>query len=270
MDNRRRPARDDDAPSSPLLERAAARFAAAAALPPFVHECAPGVGRRMFDDLQSAPVAQPAVDEEWILIEGGPTGVVPVRIIRPPGLAGLLPVVIYLHGEGWTAGDARSHDRLVRELAVGARAAVVFPEYSLSPEVRYPIAIEQNYAVAQWVVAHGARHLLDGGRVAVAGDSAGGNLAVALTLMAKRYRDVELVHQVLFYPVTDASFSTASYRRFARGFHLQRSEMQWYWDQYVSDRGQRAEITASPLRATVRQLSDLPPALVITADHVRG
>jgi acetyl esterase/lipase len=175
-------------------------------------------------------------------------------------------VIIYIHGAGWVFGNAHTHDRLVRELAVGARAAVVFPAYDLSPEARYPVAIEQNYAVARWVVTDGAANNLDATRVAVAGDSVGGNMSAALTLMAKQRGDVPLVQQVLFYPVTDASFDTGSYHQFATGYFLRRDGMQWFWDQYTTDETQRAEITASPLRATTEQLTGLPPALVITGE----
>ncbi|CAG6394738.1 putative enzyme [Actinacidiphila cocklensis] len=152
------------------------------------------------------------------------------------------------------------------ELAVGAKAAVVFPEYSLSPEVRYPVAIEQNWTVARWIVTDGATKNLDATRLAVAGDSVGGNMSAALTLMAKERGGVPLVQQVLFYPVTDAGFDTPSYHQFATGYFLRRDGMFWFWDQYTTDEKQRAEITASPLRATLEQLADLPPALVITGE----
>ncbi|MFD8294546.1 alpha/beta hydrolase, partial [Streptomyces lavendulae] len=174
--------------------------------------------------------------------------------------------ILYIHGAGWVFGDARTHDRLVRELAVGAHAAVVFPEYDRSPEARYPVAIEQNYAVARWITAQGAAHDLDPARIAVAGDSVGGNMSAALTLMAKERGDVRLLAQVLFYPVTDARFDTASYEDFAEGYFLRRDAMRWFWDQYTTDEAERAQVTASPLRATTEQLTGLPPALVITAE----
>lgn len=154
----------------------------------------------------------------------------------------------------------------MRELAVGARAAVVFPEYDRSPEVRYPVTIEQNNLVAQWVVREGAANNLDPARIAVAGDSVGGNMSTALTLMAKDRGDVELVAQVLFYPVTDAAFDTPSYHQFAEGYFLRREAMTWFWDQYTTDEADRAPITVSPLRATTEQLTGLPPALVVTAE----
>lgn len=147
--------------------------------------------------------------------------------------------------------------RLVRELAVGANAAVVFPEYDLSPETRYPVALEQNYAVAHWVATEGAGKGLDATSIAVVGDSVGGNMSAALTLMAKERGGVQLLGQVLFYRVTDASFDTSSYRQFAEGYYLRRDAMQWFRDQYTADSAQRAEVTASPLRATVDELRGL-------------
>ncbi|MDX3518427.1 alpha/beta hydrolase [Streptomyces scabiei] len=253
-------------PARPVLEPAAAAFAEATANPPFLFQLPPAEGRKAVDEVQSGEIAKPEIDEEWVTVSGGPTGSVRARIVRPAGAEGALPVVLYIHGAGWVFGNAHTHDRLVRELAVGANAAVVFPEYDLSPEARYPVAIEQNYTVARWVVEQGASRDLDGTRLAVAGDSVGGNMTAALTLMAKQRGDVPLVQQVLFYPVTDANFDTASYHRFATGYFLRRDGMRWFWDQYTADEAERAQITASPLRASVEQLRDLPPALVITGE----
>jgi acetyl esterase/lipase len=252
--------------ATPVLEPAAAEFAQATANPPYLFDLHPSEGRKVVDEAQSGEIAKPDVDEEWIDVPAGPTGRVKTRIVKPKGATGTLPVIIYIHGAGWVFGNAHTHDRLVRELAVGARAAVVFPEYDLSPEHRYPVAIEQNYAVALWIVRSGADKDLDGARIAVAGDSVGGNMAAALTLMAKERGDVRLVQQVLFYPVTDANFDTGSYHRFAEGYFLRRDGMLWFWDQYTTDEDERAQITASPLRATTEQLSGLPAALVITAE----
>ncbi|MGI5378801.1 alpha/beta hydrolase [Streptomyces sp. CA-251387] len=253
-------------PVQPVLEPAAAAFAEATANPPYLFELPPAEGRKAVDEVQSGEIDKPAVDEEWTTVSGGPTGSVRVRIVKPAGAEGTLPVIIYIHGAGWVFGNAHTHDRLVRELAVGAGAAVVFPEYDLSPEARYPVAIEQNFAVAQWVVQQGATKGLDATRIAVAGDSVGGNMTAALTLMAKERGGIPLVQQVLFYPVTDANFDTGSYHQFATGYFLRRDGMQWFWDQYTTDEADRAQITASPLRATTEQLTGLPPALVITGE----
>ncbi|MGI5479438.1 alpha/beta hydrolase [Streptomyces lavendofoliae] len=251
---------------SPVLEPAAAEFAQATAKPPFLFQIPPAGGRKAVDEVQSGPVDLPVVDEQWVTVSGGPTGETRVRIVRPVGATGPLPVVVYIHGAGWVFGNAHTHDRLVRELAVGAGAAVVFPEYDLSPENRYPVAIEQNWTVARWIVTDGAAHGLDASRIAVAGDSVGGNMSAALTLMARERGGLPLIQQVLFYPVTDASFDTDSYHQFAEGYFLRRDGMQWFWDQYTTDETERAQVTASPLRATLEQLTGLPPALVITAE----
>ncbi|RSO29945.1 esterase [Streptomyces sp. WAC 06725] len=253
-------------PAAPVLEPAAAAFAEATAQPPYLFQLPPAQGRKAVDEVQAGPVEKPAVDEEWVTVEGGPTGSVRVRIVRPAGAAGPLPVIFYIHGAGWVFGNAHTHDRLVRELAVGAGAAVVFPEYGLSPEHRYPVAVEQNWTAARWVVTDGAAKGLDPARIAVAGDSVGGNMSAALTLMAKERGGLDLLQQILFYPVTDASFDTGSYRQFAEGYFLRRDGMRWFWDQYTTDEAERARITVSPLRATTEQLAGLPPALVVTAE----
>ncbi|MEU5084933.1 MULTISPECIES: alpha/beta hydrolase [Streptomyces] len=254
------------APVTPVLEPAAAAFAEATAKPPFLFQIPVADGRKAVDDVQSGPVEKPEVDEEWVTVAVPSGGSVKTRVVRPAGVRGKLPVILYIHGAGWVFGNAHTHDRLVRELAVGTGAAVVFPEYDLSPEHRYPVAVEQNWAVARWVVTDGADKGLDATRMAVAGDSVGGNMSAALTLMAKERGGVPLRQQVLFYPVTDASFDTASYHQFAEGYFLRRDGMKWFWDQYTTDEGERAQITASPLRATTAQLTGLPPALVITAE----
>jgi acetyl esterase/lipase/thioesterase domain-containing protein len=252
--------------SKPVLEPAAQQFADATASPPFLFDLGPEKGREAVDQVQAGDIARPDVDVSDTTVPGGPSGEVPVRILRPRDAAGPLPVIVYIHGAGWVFGNAHTHDRLIRELAAGASAAVVFPDYSLSPEARYPTAIEESYAAAAWVARHGAEQNLDPARIAVAGDSVGGNMTAALTLLAKQRGDVSFVQQVLFYPVTDANFDTESYHQYAEGYFLRRDAMQWFWDQYTTDPAQRAQITASPLRASLHELAGLPPALVITGE----
>jgi acetyl esterase len=249
-----------------VLEPAAKQFAAATASPPFLFDLGPVAGREAVDEVQSGEIAKPDVDVEEIAVPAEPHKPVPVRIVRPRGAGHTLPVILYLHGAGWVFGNAHTHDRLVRELAVGTGAAVVFPDYSLSPEARYPVALEEAFAVTTWIADHGASRGLDPSRIAVAGDSVGGNMAAALTLLAKERGGVTFRYQVLFYPVTDASFDTDSYLQFAEGYFLRRDAMQWFWDQYLPDEGVRRQPTASPLQASVEQLTGLPPALVITAE----
>ena len=250
----------------PILEPEARAVADASANPPYLFDLGPTEGRKALDQAQSGPIAKPDVQIEDTTVPGGPNGAVSVRIMRPTTAIGLLPTIVYIHGAGWVFGDALTHDRLIRELTVGTGAAVVFPNYSRSPEARYPTAIEECYAVARWVAEHGADKLLDGSRLAIAGDSVGGNMTAAITLLAKERRTPTLRAQVLFYPVTDANFDTESYLQFATGYALRRDGMQWFWDQYTTDPTQRNEITASPLRASLEQLAGLPPALVITGE----
>jgi acetyl esterase/lipase len=249
------------------LESEAQAFVHATAKHPFLFELGPEKGRTAFDEVQSGPVSKLAVDIEELTIEDGPTSSqVSIRILRPQNPTAMLPVILYIHGAGWVFGNQHTHDRLIRELAIGVQAAVVFPNYSLSPEAKYPTAIEQSYAVLRWVAEHGPTRGLDPARIAIAGDSVGGNMATAVTLLNKERGGPIVQRQLLFYPVTDAAFETESYHQFAEGYHLRRDAMMWFWDQYTTNPGERNEITASPLRASKDELKGLPPTLIITAE----
>jgi acetyl esterase len=253
-----------------VLEPASQAFVEATANPPFLYELGPAGARAVLDDVQAAPIDKLPVEDRWITVPAD-VGDVRVRIVRPQGAVGALPVILYMHGGGWMLGNADSHDRLVRELAVGTGAAVVFVEYERSPEARYPVAIEQGYATARWIVREGAANDLDPDRIAIAGDSVGGNMTAALALMAGQRGDVRFVHQSMYYPVTDAAMDTESYEQFAEGYFLTAKAMAWFWDCYCPDVERRAEPFASPLRATDEQLAGLPPAflLVDEADVLR-
>jgi acetyl esterase len=192
---------------------------------------------------------------------------VPIRIVRPTAIAEVLPVVMYFHGGGWVLGDRDTHDRLLREIAVGAQAAVIFVEYARAPEARYPVAIEQAYAATRYVVDNAASLRIDPLRLAVAGDSVGGNMTAAVTLMAKQRRGPRIAFQVLFYPVTAAGFETPSYMQFADGPWLTKRAMEWFWDAYLPDPAARNQTTATPLNASLDQLAGLPEALVITDEN---
>src|SRR6266699_261183 len=248
------------------LEPEAQAFIEAVAKSPLLFTLGPEQGRLALDEVQSGPVSKPAVDIEDLTITDGPSAQVRLRILRPQNVRTLLPVIVYIHGAGWVFGSPQTHDRLVRELAVGAQAAVVFPVYRLCPEARYPTALEECYAVARWVERYGQEHGLDAERLAVAGDSVGGNMAAAVTLLSRERGEPDIQLQLLFYPVTDAAFDTASYHQFAEGYHLRRDAMMWFWDQYTRHPSERNEITASPLRASIAQLHGLPPALIVTAE----
>jgi acetyl esterase/lipase len=253
-----------------VLEPASQSFVEATAAPPFLYELTPDEARKVLDDVQAAPIELLPVDERWITVPAH-VGNVRVRIVRPAGAEGRLPVILYMHGGGWVLGNAGTHDRLVRELACGARAALVFVEYDRSPEARYPVAIEQGYATARWIVSEGAANGLDPERMAIAGDSVGGGMTAAITLMAQERGDVRFIHHSMYYPVTDAAMDTGSYVQFAEGYFLTAKAMAWFWDCYCPDLERRGEPFASPLRAPDELLAKLPPALLVVdeADVLR-
>jgi acetyl esterase len=252
--------------SKHILEPAAQDFADATSKPPFLYELSPGDARKVLDDVQAAPIDKLDVSEKWITV-AAQVGDVRVRIVKPAGAGGSLPAVLYIHGGGWVLGNADTHDRLVRELATGADAAVVFVEYDRSPEAHYPVAIEQAYATARWITQHGDSEGLDASRLAIAGDSVGGNMATAVAILAKQRGDVTFLHQSLYYPVTDAGQDTDSYREFADGPFLFAKSMAWFWDAYLPEKDKRAEITVSPLRAPTDVLAGLPETFLIVDEN---
>ncbi|WP_313516966.1 alpha/beta hydrolase [Pseudomonas sp.] len=188
-----------------------------------------------------------------------------LTIVRPAGVTGELPVFMFFHGGGWVLGDYPTHARLIRDLVVGSSAVAVYVDYTPSPEAHYPTAINQAYAATRWVAEHGKEINVDGNRLAVAGNSVGGNMAAVVSLMAKERNAPRLRFQLLLWPVTDARFDTASYQQYAEGHFLTTGMMKWFWNNYTTDPKQRADIHASPLRASTEQLRGLPPALVQTA-----
>ncbi|MGW2485158.1 alpha/beta hydrolase [Streptomyces sp. NPDC001571] len=258
---------DLPAPTTPYLEPEAKELADATDPHPRIYEVPPEEGRKILSDLQSGEgVERPDVDEEWVEVDAGQWGTVRTRIIKPKGATGPRPVVFYIHGAGWVFGDDKTHDRLFRELTVGAGAAGVFPVYDWAPEKGYPTQVEQNYAVGQWLRDNGTEHGLDISRVAVAGESVGGCMSAVFAQMNKDRGGLALKAQILLYPVTGPDFDTQSYHQFAEHYYLTRDGMKWFWDAYTTDETKREEKYASPLRATLEDLEGLPPALVITAE----
>lgn len=189
-----------------------------------------------------------------------------LHIVRPARVKGKLPAFMFFHGGGWVLGDFPTHERLVRDLVYSSGAAAVFVNYTPSPEAHYPTAIHQAYAATEWVAEYGEKINVDGSRLAVVGNSVGGNMAAVVSLMAKEKATPALRCQILLWPVTHASFDTHSYHQFAEGHFLTRNMMKWFWDNYTTDKAQRKEIYASPLNARLEQLQGLPPALIQTAE----
>lgn len=224
-------------------------------------------GRKVFIDLQkSVNVNMPPVDIEEITVSAGSYGQVPVRIVRPKGAKQALPTLVYHHGAGWVFGGWETHERLIRELATKANIAIVFVEFTLSPEAKYPVAIEQSYAVSKYIAENAAAHNIDPSRLAVGGDSVGGNMTIAVTMLAKQRGGPRLDFQLLFYPVTDAGFDTGSYKQFPEKHFLTLEAMKWFWNQYEPDASKRKQPLVAPLHATTEDIKGLPPALVITAE----
>ncbi|WP_343706080.1 alpha/beta hydrolase [Flavobacterium sp.] len=192
---------------------------------------------------------------------------VKIHITKPKGAKANAPVFIFIHGGGWVLGDYPTHRRLVRDLVVESGAVAVFPDYTPSPEAKYPVAINEIYAATQWVAENGKEIGVDGKNLAVVGNSVGGNMTAAITLMAKDKKGPHIKLQVLLWPVTDANFETESYNLYANGRFLTKNMMKWFWDNYLPDTAKRTEKYASPLQASLAELKDLPPALVQTAEN---
>jgi acetyl esterase len=200
-----------------------------------------------------------AVADHRVPVTGGE---ITVRVYRPAGV-GPHPVLVFYHGGGWVIGDLYTHDGICRSIVNAAGCAVASVDYRLAPEFKYPTPVDDSYAGLLWVVANATRLGLDAARVAVGGDSAGGNLAAVMALMARDRRGPRLLLQILIYPVTNYDFNTVSYRENATGFVLSTEDMRWFWRHYLSREEQGREPLVSPLLA--KSLADLPPALVITA-----
>ncbi len=210
-------------------------------------------------DVSGVTVSEKSIDQDGLKIR--------ITIVRPANATGLLPAFMFFHGGGWVLGDFPTHKRMIRDLAVESGAVGVYVGYTPSPEAHYPVAINQAYAATKWVSTHGKEIGVDGSRLAVAGNSVGGNMAAVVALMAKDKKGPRLRIQVLLWPVTDANFETASYNQYATGRFLSKKMMIWFWDNYTTNPAERKEIYASPLNATKAELTGLPPAFVQTDEN---
>ena len=232
---------------------------------PAINTLPPVKARQVLVDAQnSVKVDLSRIDVSTRTIEQDGVSV-PITIVRPEGASGALPVFMFFHGGGWILGDFQTHERLVRDLVVQSGAVAVFVNYTPSPEARYPVAINQAYAATKWVAEHGGEIGVDGSRLAVVGNSVGGNMAAVVSLMAKDRQGPHIRFQGLMWPVTDANFNDGSYLAYQNGHFLTRDMMEWFWNAYTTDPAQRAQIYASPLRASEEELKGLPPALIQVA-----
>jgi acetyl esterase len=233
-----------------------------------LYKLSPQQARAVLSGIQASHIEKLPADIEKRTIPGGSNGEISIHIIRPPNSdRKSLPVVMYFHGGGWILGGFDTHDRLVRELANYIQAAIVFVNYTPSPEAKYSVPVEQAYAATKWIAENCHTINVDSSRLAIVGDSVCGNMAAAVTLIAKERGGVPKInYQLLFYPVTDANFDTSSYNAYQDGYFLTREAMKWFWDNYTSNQTNRKEPTVSPLQASIEQLMGLPPALIISGE----
>ena len=246
------------------LEAAAEAVCSQSSIPPLIFQLPPEQGQEVLEKAQDAPVYLYPAEVSTIEVDTGGWGAIPVYFVMPQGCAPR-HAIFYIHGGGWVFGSFHTHEKLVRELAARTESLVVFPEYSRSPEAKYPMAIEQCYYLLShlWGIIGNRCPSLAHDTLTVAGDSVGGNMAAAMALMAKERNGPNIQKLLLYYPVTNACFDTPSYRQFAVNYYLYRAGMQWFWDQYAPCEADRAHITASPLRAGIDFLRELPDTMII-------
>ncbi|WP_156753252.1 alpha/beta hydrolase [Actinokineospora pegani] len=253
----------DEAPI--VLDPRVARLVAASSAPPYLQQLGPDDGRLALVESQEDN-GDDRVDVRFGVVPEGPAGLVGYAVFRPAHVPGPLPAVVYVHGGRWMLGDARTHARLVRELVLASGAVFLVPEYTRTPEARFPVAIEECYSLLTWAATGPAGLDLDGSRLAVAGDCAGATIATALTMLTKQRGGPRVRAQVLYYPLTDPRCASGSHERFADGYLLTSEQATWYWREYADRSADLAEPTAAPLLASLDQLAGLPPALVVTAE----
>lgn len=250
-----------------ILEPAAVEVCNTSAIPPRIYQLPPQKGREVLEKAQDSPVFMYPAQIDTMMTDTGGWGKIPLYVVRPQG-RNTEHVIFYIHGAGWVFGSFHTHEKLVRELAARTGCIVVFPEYSRSPEAKYPVAIEQCYSVLcqldQILLHMGCG--MNRKTLTVAGDSVGGNMAIAMTLFSKYRNGPEIHKQLLYYPVTNACFNTESYCRFAEDYYLYRDGMIWFWNQYTTSQRDRGQITASPLRANMEQLQNLPEAMILNGE----
>ena len=256
------------------LEAAAEAVCDQSSVPPLIFRLPPERGRKVLEKAQDTPVYMYPADISMNPINTGRWGTIPVYFVLPRCPSPVQNVIFYIHGAGWVFGSFHTHEKLVRELAARTNSLVVFPEYTRSPEAKYPTAIEQCYSILSnlWEIIGNRCRDLNRSTLTIAGDSVGGNMAIAMALMTRERSGPKIQKQLLYYPVTNACFDTPTYRQFAVNYYLYRAGMQWFWQQYTACNADRNQITASPLRAGIDYLRGLPETMIINgqADVLRS
>lgn len=233
---------------------------------PPLHKLTPQKARQVLDDIQNKYHKEIEADVTDTTIFVEPSQHIKLRVVRPKNNNEKLPAILYIHGGGWIIGGSESYDMMIKKLAICTNSVVVFPVYSLSPEAKYPTAINEIYSTLQYMYDSPELFNIDRNNVAIAGDSVGGNMATVTAIRAKNKRGPQIKFQCLFYPVTNADMDTKSYELFKDGPWLSRKAMEWFFDAYV-EKNKRDDIYISPLKAQEEDLQNLPPALIITAEN---
>ncbi|MDE6567106.1 MAG: alpha/beta hydrolase [Lachnospiraceae bacterium] len=257
-----------------VLEPAAEEVCNQNSIPPLIFQIPPEEGRQKLEDAQSTPVYKYPANICARQINTGGWGTIPVYFATPQTAETIRNVIFYIHGAGWVFGSFHTHEKLVRELAARTNSLIIFPEYSRAPEAKYPKAIEQCFCILSSLpeLLGDCYSDIDWKTLTVAGDSVGGNMAIAMSLMTVMRCGPKIQKLLLYYPVTNACFNTPSYCQFATNYYLYRAGMQWFWQQYAPRISDRRQITASPLCAIIECLSHLPDTMIINgqADVLRS
>lgn len=257
-----------------LLEPAAEKVCNQSSIPPLIFQLPYEQGRKVLEEAQNSPVYKYPADISSCKIDTGAYGSIPVYFVVPKDCKVIENVIFYIHGAGWVFGSFHTHEKLVRELSVRTNSLVVFPEYTRSPEAKYPVAIRQCFFILShlWEIIENNFRYIDTNNLIIAGDSVGGNMAVSMVLLANNKKEIKIQKLLLYYPVTNACFDTPSYRQFAKNYYLYREGMMWFWKQYTTSMADRNEITASPLRAELNDLRGFPETMIINgqADVLRS
>lgn len=232
-----------------------------------LYELSPEEARKFLLNIQKKTHKDITAEVQDIEIDTQTAGKVQTRIIKPENTKDKLPAILYIHGGGWIMGNKETHDMLIKKLALCTNSAVIFPEYTPSPEAHFPTAINQIYGVLEEIYRNGKEYNLETNKIIIAGDSAGGNMATAIAIKTKKENGPDLIAQILLYPVTNADMDTKSYENFKDGPWLSKKAMEWFWNAYAPNKKDRESIYISPLKASQDDLKNLPPALVITDEN---
>lgn len=229
-----------------------------------IEQMQPQEARQVLIGAQKGAKLPPAkVVDKTIIVDGQE---LKLKVVKPVDAKGILPVFMFFHGGGWVLGDFNTHERLIRDLVRESGAAAVYIDYTPSPEAHFPVAINQAFEATKWVSQHGKEIGVDGQRLALVGNSVGGNMVAAVALQAKQFNGSKIRYNVMLWPVTNADFDNASYNQYENGYFLTKNMMKWFWDHYTTNTKDRNNILASPLRASKEQLKAFPPTLIQTAE----